>query len=157
MKDVFYNPEGGGDRTQGMQAAEFLRQAYLLDQQIQTKLNQISSLRSLAGTLKPFAGNEPVSHTRNVTALEDCVIKIMEEEQKLNTEIDRLVTIKREIRDVISEVKELNLRLILEKRYLCFETWEQIAGEMEHTVRWAQVKHLMALRVVQQVLDRRAA
>ena len=62
---------------------------------------------------------------------------------------------KKEILDVISEVKDLNFRLILEKRHLCFESWPQIGEEMGHTDRWAQTKHLMALQVVQQILDRR--
>ncbi len=138
-----------------MNALEYLQQAYMLEQQIQTKLQQITSLRSLAETMKSYTGNEPVAHTRNVTALEDTVIKIMEEEQELNAEIDRLVDLKREIRDVVSEVRELNLRLVLEKRHLCFESWPQIGREMGHTDRWAQVKHQMALKVVQQILERR--
>ena len=138
-----------------MNALDFLQQAYMLDQRIETKLREISSLRSLAETMRSYSGNEPVCHTRNVTALEDSVIKIMEQERELNEEIDRLVDLKREILDVISEVKDMNFRLILEKRHLCFESWPQIGEEMGHTDRWAQTKHLMALRVVQQILDRR--
>ena len=138
-----------------MNALEFLQQAYMLEQRIETKLHQISSLRSLAETMRSYTGNEPVCHTRNVSALEDSVIKIMEQEQALNEEIDWLVDLKKEILDVISEVKDLNFRLILEKRHLCFESWPQIGEEMGHTDRWAQTKHLMALQVVQQILDRR--
>ena len=100
-----------------MTAIEYLSQAYMLDQQIQTKLHQITSLRSLAETMRSFSGNEPVVHTRNVTALEDAVIKIMEQEGELNAEIDRLVDLKKEILDVISEVNDVNYRLILEKRH----------------------------------------
>ena len=140
-----------------MTALEFLQQAYMLDQRIRTTLHQITSLRSLAETMRSYTGNEPVSHTRNVSSLEDTVIKIMEQEEELNAEIDRLVDLKREILDVISEVKDLNYRLVLEKRHLCFESWPKIGKEMGHTERWAQLKHLAALRVVQQILDRRAA
>ena len=68
----------------------------MLEQQIETKLHRISSLRSLAQTMRSFTGNEPVSHTRSVTALEDTVIKIMEQEEELNAEIDRLVDLKKE-------------------------------------------------------------
>ena len=140
-----------------MNALDFLQQAYMLEQQIQTKLTQISALRSLAETMRSYTGNEPVSHSRNVTSLEDSVIKILEQEQELNNEIDRMVDLKREIQDVISEVKDLNYRLVLEKRQLCFESFPRIGEEMGHTDRWAQQKHMAALRVVQQILDRRAA
>lgn len=140
-----------------MNALEYLQQAYMLEQQIQTKLTQISALRSLAETMRSYTGNEPVSHSRNVTSLEDSVIKILEQEQELNNEIDRMVDLKREIQDVISEVKDLNYRLVLEKRHLCFESWPKIGEELGHSDRWAQQKHMAALRVVQQILDRRAA
>ena len=129
----------------------------MLEQQIQSKLQQISSLRSLATSVQSFAGNEPVVHNRNVTALEDVVIKIIQEEEELNQEIDRLVDLKREIRDTIADVKDLNQRLVLEKRHLCFLTWEQIAKDLGHTERWAQMKQQQALMVVQQILDRRVA
>ena len=140
-----------------MKAMEFLSQAYLLNQQIETNLRQIESLRSLAQSLQSFIGNEPVNHTRNVTSLQDTVIKIMEQEQKLNAEIDRLVDLKTEIQEVISRVKETNLREILKKRHLCFETWPQIGKELGHTDRWAQLRHERALIVVQKILDEREA
>ena len=140
-----------------MTALEYLSQAYMLDQQIQTKLHQVASLRSIAKSMSPLTGGEPVKHTKNVTALEDAVIKILEAEQELNAEIDRLVDLKQEIRDVIAEVQDLTLRLILEKRHLCFEPWLRIGSEMGHTERWAQLKHRQALVVVQGILDRRAA
>ncbi len=138
-----------------MNALDFLQQAYMLDQQIQTKLQQISSLRSLAQAMQSHIGDEPVSHTRNVSALQDSVIKIMEQEQELNAVIDELVDLKKEIMDVIGQVRDLDYRLILEKRHLCFESWPQIGREMGHTDRWAQVKHRGAVMVVQQILDRR--
>ena len=140
-----------------MNAYEYLSQAYMLEQRIQTKLHHISALRSLAQTVSSFTDKEPVSHTRNVTQLEDTVIKIMQQEEELNAEIDRLVDLKREIMEVLDEVKDMNYRLILEKRYLCFESWPKIGEEMGHSDRWAQLKHQAALRVVQQILDRRVA
>ena len=96
-----------------------------------------------------------MSHTRNVTQLEDTVIKILKLEHELNRDIDQLVDLKREIMDLLEEVKDVNYRLVLEKRYLCFESWPVIGKEMGHTDRWAQLKHQAALRVVQQILDRR--
>jgi hypothetical protein len=138
-----------------MNAIEYLSQAYRLDQQIQTKLQQISSLRALSGTLKPFTGNDPVSHTRNVTALEDTVIKIMEEEQALNEQIDRLVDLKKEIARTISQVDDVVYRLILEKRHLCFLMWEQIACEVNYSVRSVQTKYWEAIKVVERILAER--
>ena len=138
-----------------MNAFEYLNQAYMLDQRIQSMLQQVSALRSLAQTMHSYVNNEPVVHTKNVCALEDTVIKIMEEEAEINAEIDRLVDLKKEIRETIAEVKELNYRLVLEKRHLCYLSWEKIGADMGHTDRWAQLKHQCALRVVQQILEKR--
>ena len=140
-----------------MNAIEYLSQAYTLDQQIQTKLQQIASLRALSGTMRSFTGNEPVSHTRNVTALEDSVIKIMEEEQALNQQIDRLVDLKREIAETISQVNNVTYRMILEKRHLCFLMWEQIACELHYGVRTVQTKYNEAIQIIQRIIDERDA
>ena len=139
-----------------MNAYDYLSQAYMLEQRIQTKLQHVSSLRSLAQTVSSFTGNEPVVHTRNVTQLEDTVIKIMEQEQELNAEIDRLVDLKREIMEVLDEVKDMNYRLILEKRYLCFLTWDQIASDMNYSRRWVLNQHDKAVDVVAKILEEKA-
>ena len=140
-----------------MNALDFLQQAYMLDQRIQTKLSFISSLRALAENVRTFTETERVCRSRNVSAMEDTIIRIIEQEQEVNGEIDRLVDLKKEILDVIARVRDMNCRLILEKRHLCFESWPTIGAEMGHTARWAQIKHRMALELVQRILDERAA
>jgi len=140
-----------------VKAFDYLSQAYMLDQRIRTKLHHLSSLRSLAQTMRALSSGDPVCRTRNVSSLEDAVIRILEQEQEMNREIDRLVALKREIMEVLEEVRDTNLRLILEKRYLCFESWPRIGEEMGHTDRWAQFRHKAALQAVQEILDRRQA
>ena len=155
MKAKEHFPEGVRGRSESPRASVFLGQAFRLELQVQTKLQQIADLRALASHVTSFTGNEPVSHTRDVTGMQNTIAKILEEEESLNARIDRLVDAKREIREVIAQVKNVTYQLILEKRHLCFESWPQIGEEMGHTDRWAQTKHLMALQVVQQILDRR--
>ena len=52
-----------------MTAKEYLGQAYRLDQRINSKLQQIESLRSLTQRVTVAYGGEVVSHTRNVTSM----------------------------------------------------------------------------------------
>ena len=138
-----------------MNAKEYLSRAYLMEQQVESKLQQIEALRSMAESLTSRIGQEPVSHTRNVSSMQDTVNKIIEEEEALNEEIDRLVDVKREIADTIGQVPDVTFRLILEKRHLCFQMWEQIAGDLGYTVRWAQMRYSEALQEVQGILDER--
>ena len=137
-----------------MTAFEFLSRAYRLDQQVQSKTQQISDLRAMASHVSAFMGNEPVSHTRDVTSMQTTVAKIIDEEARLNQEIDQLVDAKQEISEVIAQVQDVNLRLILEKRYLLFEYWEKIAVDLGYTARWVRDRHKMALRVVDRILER---
>ena len=73
-----------------MDAYEYLSQAKLLDHQIQSKLSQLESLKSLATSAASCCGNlEPVvKHTRNVSAMEDTILKIIEAEKELNACLD---------------------------------------------------------------------
>ena len=79
----------------------------------------------------------------------------MEQEEALNEQIDRLVDLKKEIAETISQVNNVAYRLILEKRHLCFLMWEQIACEMHYGVRTVQTKYNEALQIVQRILDER--
>ena len=136
-----------------MTAKEFLSQAYLLDQRVRSKMKQVEELRALACDVKAFAGNEPVSHTRDVTSLQNAVVKIIEEEQALNDEIDRFVDARRQIREVIDQVPDLTMRLILEKRYLLFEPWEKIVSDLVYTRRWVLHQHRVVLEIVGEIID----
>ena len=107
-----------------MNAKEYLGQAYRLDQHINDRLMQLSQLRALTQRITTAYDGEVVSRTRNVHALEDSVIRLMEAEESINEEIDRFVDIKMDISKTIARVRNENYRLILEKRYLCFMTWE---------------------------------
>ena len=138
-----------------MNAKDYLRQAYRLEQRVQSKLEQIEALRSMAAGMTSSLGPEPVSQTRNHTAMQDTVVRIMEAEQELNGEIDALVDLKREIKQTIDQVPDVTLRLVLEKRDLCFQKWEQIALDLYYSLRSVQEKHREAVRIVQQILDER--
>lgn len=135
-----------------MTVQEYLSRAYRMEQQVESKLQQIEALRSMAESLTSCIGTEPVAHTRNVTSMQDTVNKIIEEEQELNAQIDRLVEIKKEIADTIARVTNVTYRLILEKRHLCFQMWEQIAYDLNYSIRSVQTKYGEALKVVEKLL-----
>ena len=137
-----------------MRAEEFLSRAYRLDQQIQSKVDQLGRLRAcICGTGVRY-GDVKVQSSRQDSRVENAVVKILEEERAINEEIDRLVAIKREIREVINQVDDVTCRLLLEKRNLLFETWPKICLDMQISERWAQTRHKDAVMIVQGVLDR---
>ena len=135
-----------------MTAYEFLSQAYLLDQQIKSKQEQLVFLRSMATSFYNPTDQEQIVCTPNTYAMEDAVLKIIEAEQELNDQIADMVDTMMEIKRVIARVQDVHLRLILEKRYLVFQTWRDIAADLDHSVRWVQEKHKMALEVVENII-----
>ncbi len=135
------------------EAIEFLSGAYRINQQIESKMRQIADLRAIACRTNAFMEGEPVAHTRNVTCLQDAVNRVIEEEQRLNERIDELVAKKREIEAVLDRLPDPFHRLVLEKRYICFLTWKEIALDLYCSVRLAQEKHNEAIALVQEILS----
>lgn len=113
-----------------MTAKQFLKQARYLDERINTKIAQVSSLHDLATKATATLSDMPGSPTRNTHRMEDIIIKILMLENEINNDIDHLVDLKESILAVIKGVDDEECRLLLEKRYLNFESWEDIAAEM---------------------------
>ena len=135
-----------------MTAKEYLGQAYRLDQRINSKLMQLDSLRSLSRKVTAAFEGEKTSRSRNVTSLEDTIIRMMETEDELNKQIDALNDIKNNITQHIGALENIDYQLLLEKRYLCFQSWDQIAAESSCSLRWIHILHARALAALEIVL-----
>lgn len=138
-----------------MDAKEFLSRAWKIETQIQSRAEQIEWLRSLACRVTPQYGGVGGSRFRNVTAMEDTIVRITEAEEILNRKIDELVTAKLGVMEVIDRVQDVTMWLLLEKRYLLFHPWDKIASDLGYTQRWTLKKHEAALDAVQRILDER--
>lgn len=137
-----------------MAATAFLSQAYKYHQCIDSKLEQIAVLRSLTQKITASYDSETVTRTRNVSVMQDSIIRLLEAEEHLQMEIDHLLRVKADIAAVIAQVANTNERIILEKRYLSFKSWDEIAVEMRISPRWAYTLHDRALKAVDQVLSK---
>jgi len=118
-----------------MTAKEYLGQAYRLDQRINSKLEQVLSLRELTTKATATMSDMPGGGSRNVYKMQDIIGKIVDLENEINADIDKLVDLKREMVMVIKAVTDPELQTLLELRYLCFKTWEQIAFYMQYSTR----------------------
>ena len=135
-----------------MNAKDYLNQAYRLDQRITSKLEQVSALRSLTQKVTASYEGEVVSHTRNVTSLEDTIIRLMEAESELNAAIDTLVDLKRDVYATIQKVEKPEYQFLLEMRYLCFKSWVEIADQMHLEEHYVFRVHGQALKEVEKIL-----
>ena len=128
-----------------MTAKEYLGQAYRLDQRINSKLEQVLSLRGLTTKATATMSDMPGGGSRNVYKMQDIIAKIVDLEDDINRDIDALVDLKREMVSVIKAVENPEYQTLLELRYLCFKSWEQIAVAMGYGVRHVYKLHNSAL------------
>ena len=124
-----------------MNAKEYLGQAYRLDQRINSKLEQVASLNELATKCSSTLTGMPRNPNRGTSTMADAVGKIVDLQAEINRDIDRLVDLKREMVSLIKAVDNPEYQTLLELRYLCFKTWEQIAVDMGYSIQ-----HIYRLR-----------
>lgn len=124
-----------------MTAKEYLGQAYRLDQRINSKLEQVMSLRDLTTKATATMSDMPGGGSHNVYRMQDIIGKIIDLENEINADIDQLVDLKREMVATIKAVSDPECQTLLELRFLCFKTWEQIAVEMDYSIQ-----HIYRLR-----------
>lgn len=80
--------------------------------------------------------------------------KYLELESEINSEIDKLFEIKKEIYDLIKQMPYSQHRRILQLRYLCMLSWEQIANITHYEKSWVQRGiHSQALQLAQKIRD----
>lgn len=117
-----------------MTSKEYLSQAYHLDKRIDSKIEQLKALNLLATKCTSTLSDMPKSQSISNSRLEDTVVKIVDLQEEINRDIDRLVDLKRDIVRAIKKVKKPEYQILLELRYLCFKTWEEIAVKMNCSI-----------------------
>jgi len=128
-----------------MTAKEYLEQARYLDQRINSKLTQVESLRSLATRVTTVYSDMPHSPTPDNHKLEKIIAKIVDLENEIDTDVDSLVDLKKEIMTAVNSLENDKYRVLLEMRYLSYQTWEQIAVAMNCDIRQVYRLHGHAL------------
>ena len=131
-----------------MTAKKYLGQAYRLDQRINSKLEQVMSLRDLTTKATATMSDMPGGGSRNVYRMQDIIGKIIDLEDEINQDIDALVDLKREMVATIKAVADPECQTLLELRYLCFKTWEQIAVDMQYSTRNIYKLHDRAIKEI---------
>ena len=118
-----------------MTAKEYLAQAYRLDQRINSKLEQVASLNELATKCTSTLTGMPHNPNCGTSTMADAIAKIVDLQAEINNDIDRLVDLKRDMVRAIKAVDNTEYQTLLEKRYLCFMSWEQIAVDMNYSLQ----------------------
>lgn len=124
-----------------------LRSAYTLQRLVDAGLAELQNLRDSAGKITPAYSLAP-GGGGNGQRIENDTAKIVDLENTLAADKKRLAETIAEIKQLIALVDEPLLNRILDKRYLQYQKWEQIAVDLRYS--WKQIHrlHSEALDVV---------
>ena len=90
----------------------------------------------------------PKNPNRGTSKLEDTIVKIIDLQEEINRDVDKLVDLKKKIANSIFALKDKEEQTVLEKRYLCFESWEKIAVDMNYSIQYCFNIHRNALKSI---------
>lgn len=134
-----------------MNIRQFLNQHFEINNEINSKLEQIAELRRLGAS----APSPIFSESRSVGTHSDRVgrtaAKIADLENEINEEIDRLVDLKSRIREIIAAIPDSMQRTILERHYLLGESWEKIGEKVGYSTRHVTRLHNQAIERLEAV------
>lgn len=134
-----------------MKAKEYLQQIRKCDKRIENRLSMLKMLHDLATSVTSVMKDTPVQGGGASDKVGNAVTKIVCLENEINAEVDRFVDLKREAMVAIDKL-DSPYSCILYKRYFEYQTWEQIAVDMNFCFRHTVRLHGVALKMLEDVL-----
>ena len=116
-----------------MKVETYLKQGIMLDQRINYQLKKLAELRENACSIPavmPKGGKVQTSPDGDAPLVR-ALMRMEEQEERINREIELLVELKDQIREVIGQVEDDNLRMVLAFKYLEGMSFEEI-GDVLH-------------------------
>jgi DNA-directed RNA polymerase specialized sigma subunit len=131
-----------------MTAKEYLRQARCIELKLKCMAEQLVSLQSAAVYVSPAVTCMPRPATPNVHLKEDAVVRVMEMENALHDEFNKLADIHKAINAVSDPVRHA----ILVKRYISGAEWNAIAVALGISVSRVHQIHTDALKDIEKAM-----
>jgi hypothetical protein len=114
---------------------KYLMQAFYLNRVIDAKIGQLQQLKEHVGVASPRAREDKVLGGRLENRTEGLICKLLDMEEDINKDIEKLYTLKKEIEGSINKVSDQRHKLVLTLRYLNFKNWGEVADIMGYCER----------------------
>lgn len=131
-----------------MNAKQYLKQAYRLNELIISNQEELSALRESASSIPGLDYSKDkiqTSKSSGDAGFVNVISKIIELEDSINADIEKMFALKNEIRSVINDVQDADEKLLLRLRYINFNTWEDISDKLDISIRTVHRIHATAL------------
>lgn len=137
-----------------MDAKDFLRQPEKLDVLIRNKLIEQAQWKDIALGITANMGGERVQTSGSQQRMADALNKCIDMESEIDSIIDRLVDNKKAVVAVIEQLDSPVEYDVLHRRYIQYQSLQEIADHYGKEYGWATTVHGRALKGVQSILDR---
>lgn len=135
-------------------AKAYLKRVKLYDTHIDNKLQELEHLKAMVTKITQTWKDDVVSGgSRSQDKIGDAVSRIVDLQKEINKDIDSFVDMKQEILDLVDKIEDADQLSVIYKRYILYETFEQIACEMHMTFRNVCYIHGKALETVGKMLE----
>ena len=133
-----------------MTAKQYLRQAYRLNQLIESDIHELEQLRALSKSISSpnLTGMPTAVRNKSDASYTDIINKIIDLEHRINREIDSYIDLKGEIRTAIDNVADTDQRLCLRLRYLHALKWDGVCAEMGVSLRRVYDLHEAGIKAI---------
>lgn len=136
-----------------LEAKDFLRQVEKLDLRIKNKLIEQQQWKDLALGITANMEGERVQSSGNKSKMADAVERCVDMEAEINRLVDSLIDTKKEVIESIEGLDSPIEYDILHRRYIQFQSLQEIADHYGRDYGWATTTHGRALKNVQAILD----
>ena len=138
-----------------MDAREFLSLPMQANNRLRRAQEKVAALKSLTErvTTKFGLDSEPVSHSRNISGMQDTIIQLSEakeEEQRLKEE---LAAVELKVGAVLAKLSDERLYDFMVNRYMDFMTIEAAANEVGFSFSWGRLAVERGVAEVQAIID----
>lgn len=128
-----------------MTVKEFLRSVREQDSLLRAYEQELEDLRRRAYNISsPKLGDKIQSN--HLATLDEIVDKLDSQIEKVNAAWGELIDRRDMAKALINTVEDESIRCVLYRYYILIQTWEQIAVEMNYTIRWVYKLHGKALQ-----------
>ena len=129
-----------------MTAKEYLSQMLWLDREINNGIEQLEELRVKAEGLSQTAPTGMPHGSGGGDKLAQRVVRIVELQEYVNDQTDRLIDLRMEITQQIDRMKNQKNRVVLQCRYLRCMKWADIERELHYEHSSMMKRHKTALK-----------
>ena len=136
-----------------MKAKEYLQQVKIFNDAINSELEDLAKIRELSFKATSALKEVCVIESKiGKSPMENSIVRIDEEEERINKLIDKYIDLKNEVKANINKIENENYRMVLDLKYIKFYKWDEIAKKMNLYERSVLNYHRFAIKELDEII-----